>query len=104
MKRLVPVLVLVAFWLALADGSLGRPQVKFPIRACPQACPNYSPYLPADPVFDQGDVAPEPAAPQSNLVFLLEPSQEALPAGYWLNPSSPKHYCWLGQGSGALPF
>lgn len=103
MKRLIPVLILLAFLLQLADGRLSRnfttPQF------CPttQEDPTLSAYLPADSLTDQADEAAQPSNSADNLVFLPGPFRKNLAPSIWVTPTSLKHFTCLGLGSGALP-
>jgi hypothetical protein len=103
MKRLVPFLILAAFFLGITGGKVSRLHVKLQIRASTPGCPQFSIYLPGCEPSKKLDVAEQPLTQPCNLISFLEPSQKSLPPWPSLSPASPKHYCWLGLGCGGLP-
>jgi hypothetical protein len=103
MKRLVPFLILAAFFLGISGGGVGRTHVTLQICACTQECPRFPVYLSDDELSSQWDAAEQPASLLGNFVFLLEPSLKSLLPWNWLSTTSQKHNCWLGLGCGGLP-
>ncbi len=103
MKRFIPVLILLAFLLQLADGRLARACITPQFSPYSQEDSTLSAYLPADLFLDQWDAAEQASGPAGNLIFLPGPFRKNPAPFPWVIPSSLKHFIWLGLGSGALP-
>ncbi len=101
MKRLIPLLTLLAF--LLTDDRLVRPQVTFQWRVCGQDCVNLSACLPTDTIVDKWDGGDQPSVLPIKFGSPLAPAPKELRTGNRLSLASHKHYYWLGLGSGALP-
>jgi hypothetical protein len=102
MKRLVPFLILVAFFLGLPGSRGGPAPVQLRFRTCVPSYPQFSKYIPRDEFSNKWDVSEELPSPPNNSVF-FKPSQKNFIAGDFLSPTPPKHYTWLGYGCGGLP-
>jgi hypothetical protein len=106
MQRLLPLLILAAFFLNISGGLVERLPAKVQIHACTrctQACPQLSVYLPNDEPSSKCDVDEQPLSPPHNFVLFLQPSWKSSPPHIRLIPAPPKQYCWLGLGCGGLP-
>ncbi|MGB8991894.1 MAG: hypothetical protein WCD80_07560 [Desulfobaccales bacterium] len=103
MQRLVPLLILTAFFLDLSGGLVDRLPVKLQLHACTQACPQLTVYPPNDEASSKCDVDEQQLSPPNNFVLFREPSWKSSQPRICLIPTPPKQYCWLGLGCGGLP-
>ena len=103
MKRLVPFLILAAFILGISGVRVDHPPVNLKIRVCTQCCPQSPIYLVNDDLSNQWDGLGELSSSSSNFVFFINSNRQNFPPGDLPTPTSPKHYSWLGLGSGGLP-
>ena len=102
MKRWTISLILLLFLTQLSVDGPGRP-VKLQGHPGTQDSLNLAAFLPADDTLDQGDDAEPPPASPDHPAALLAPSFARTRPANGVRPSSPKHFSWLGLGSGALP-
>lgn len=103
MRRLFYFLILAAFLLDISGGKVSRLLVKLPVRPSSQDCSQFSIYLPRGEPSKKFDVAEQPLRPPRDSIAFLEPSPKSLTPWQSINPTSLRHFWWLGLGSGALP-
>jgi hypothetical protein len=103
MKRLIPFLILAAFFFGISGGGVGRSHVSLKICAYPQSYPQFSLYLPCDDVSNHWDVADQPLSPPGIIVYAPKPSRNDVLSWKCPGQTSPKHYALQGLGCGGLP-
>ncbi len=103
MKRLLPVLIIAAFFLGIGGGTVGRLHVNPQLCNLPQHCSQFSIYLPCDDISSKWDVAAEFSLPPGDFVSYLTPSQNNFLPCDRPGPAPQDHYGWLGLGCGGLP-
>jgi hypothetical protein len=103
MKRLVPFLILTAFFFGITGGKVSHLHAKLQVRAFAPVGPQLSIYLPGEEPSTKLDVDEQPLTPPGEYVSFLEPFRKSLPPLSAFSPPSPRHYFWLGLGCGGLP-
>ena len=103
MKRLIPFLILAAFFLGISNGGVSRSHVHHKICTHHQSSPQLSFFLPCEDVSGDWDAANQPLLLPGNIVYTPTLSHhDLLP---WECPGQipPQQYVWLGLGCGGLP-
>jgi hypothetical protein len=103
MKRLIPFLILAAFFLGISGNGVGRSYVTLKIRICPHSHPQLSAYLPCEDLSGNLDVANQPLSLPGNIVYSPKPSRSDLFPWECPGQTLPEHYALQGQGCGGLP-
>jgi hypothetical protein len=103
MKRLIPFLILAAFFLGVSGSSWGRSHAALRICSTPQSHPQLSYYLPSEDGSGNWDAADQPLSPPGHLVLTLNPLRHDFLPWDCPQPTSPKHYARQGLGCGGLP-
>ena len=104
MKRLIPFLILAAFFLGISGNGVGRSYVTLKIRTCPQSYPQLAQYLPCEDDSGNWDAADQPASSPGNLVYSSKPSRYNFLSWDCFGLTSPRHHILPGLGCGGLPF
>jgi len=103
MKRLIPVLILAAFFLGISGNGVGRSYVTQKIRTCYHNHPHLAQYLPSEDSSGNWDAASQPVSSPGSIVYTSQLSHhDLLP---WEGPglTIPKHYVLPGLGCGGIP-
>jgi hypothetical protein len=103
MKRLIPFLILAAFFVGISGNGVGRSYVTHKIRTCHQSHPQLAKYLPCEDNSGSWDAADQPVSALGNIIYPSKPSRlELLP---WQCPGlkAPTQYTVAGLGCGGIP-
>jgi hypothetical protein len=103
MKRLIPLLILAAFFLGISGSGVGRSHVTLKIRTCPESLPQFSVYLPCEDVSSHWDAAELPLSLHGRIVYTPKPPRTDVLPGKRPDQTLPRYYAWQGLGCGGLP-
>jgi hypothetical protein len=103
MKRLIPFLILAAFFFGISGNGVGRSYVIPKIRTCPQSHPQLAKYLPCEDSSGSWDMVDQPVSSPGTIVYPSNPSRHEL--FLWQCPGlkTPTQYTVPGLGSGGIP-
>ncbi len=103
MKRLIPFLIILGFFLDLSDGRVGRPHIKDQIHICLQQKGGISAYTPSENLSSKWKEGKNSYVETVSFCIPLEDPPKHVQPPQSIKPFSQRHYCRLGLGCGGLP-